>query len=110
MLHRAKRYRGRKYAKPELKESNFSKDEDDLILKLHALLGNRFSFFFFNSISSVIIKIYHNVNVCNNKILMVRFQMVTDSGKIAWTNRRRSKDPLGKLLREETHENGNRSN
>ncbi|XP_013590312.1 PREDICTED: myb-related protein 308 [Brassica oleracea var. oleracea] len=43
MLHRAKRYRGRKYAKPELKQSNFSKDEDDLILKLHALLGNRWS-------------------------------------------------------------------
>ncbi|CAN6934860.1 hypothetical protein Bca4012_101594 [Brassica carinata] len=43
MLHRAKRYRGRKYAKPELKKNNFSKDEDDLILKLHALLGNRWS-------------------------------------------------------------------
>ncbi|CAH8308493.1 unnamed protein product [Eruca vesicaria subsp. sativa] len=45
MLHRVKRYRvrGRKYAKPELKQSNFSKDEDDLILKLHALLGNRWS-------------------------------------------------------------------
>ncbi|KAJ0241154.1 MYB-like 2 [Hirschfeldia incana] len=45
MIHRAKKYRirGRKYAKPELKQSNFSKDEDDLILKLHALLGNRWS-------------------------------------------------------------------
>ncbi|KAF8098680.1 hypothetical protein N665_0261s0045 [Sinapis alba] len=45
VLHRAKRYRlrGRRYAKAELKQSNFSKDEDDLILKLHALLGNRWS-------------------------------------------------------------------
>nr|ABF50789.1 putative MYB [Isatis tinctoria] len=45
MLHRARRYRlrGRNYAKPELKQSKFSKDEDDLILKLHALLGNRWS-------------------------------------------------------------------
>nr|VDD64119.1 unnamed protein product [Brassica oleracea] len=36
--------------------------------------------------------------------------MVIDRGKIAWTNRQRSKDPLGNLRREETHENGNRSN
>ncbi|KAL0701429.1 hypothetical protein Bca4012_057551 [Brassica carinata] len=45
MLYRAKRYRirGRKYAMPEIKPINFSKDEDDLILKLHALLGNRWS-------------------------------------------------------------------
>ncbi|KAF3536892.1 hypothetical protein F2Q69_00020498 [Brassica cretica] len=43
LLHRAERCRvgGRNYEKPELKQSNFSKDEDDLILRLHALLGNR---------------------------------------------------------------------
>ncbi|WZY76606.1 hypothetical protein YC2023_022990 [Brassica napus] len=42
LLHRAERCRvgGRNYEKPELKQSNFSKDEDDLILRLHALLGN----------------------------------------------------------------------
>ncbi|KAH0897599.1 hypothetical protein HID58_047167 [Brassica napus] len=45
LLHRAERCRvgGRNYEKPELKQSNFSKDEDDLILRLHALLGNRWS-------------------------------------------------------------------
>ncbi|ESQ28099.1 hypothetical protein EUTSA_v10019036mg [Eutrema salsugineum] len=37
------RVRGRNNAKLELEQSNFSKDEDDLILKLHALLGNRWS-------------------------------------------------------------------
>ncbi|CAN7040569.1 hypothetical protein BRARA_B01945 [Brassica rapa] len=45
LLHRAERCRvgGRNCEKPELKQSNFSKDEDDLILRLHALLGNRWS-------------------------------------------------------------------
>ncbi|VVA94880.1 unnamed protein product [Arabis nemorensis] len=45
MLQRATRCRVRRrnYVKPELKQSNFSKDEDELILKLHALLGNRWS-------------------------------------------------------------------
>ncbi|KFK41528.1 hypothetical protein AALP_AA2G141200 [Arabis alpina] len=43
MLQRATRCRVRRrnYVKPELR--NFSKDEDELILKLHALLGNRWS-------------------------------------------------------------------
>ncbi|KAJ0231973.1 hypothetical protein HA466_0294480 [Hirschfeldia incana] len=36
--------------------------------------------------------------------------MVIDSGKVTWTNRYRNKDPLGNLLKEETHENGNRPN
>nr|ABK23961.1 unknown [Picea sitchensis] len=31
------------YLRPNLKRGNFSEDEDDLILKLHALLGNRWS-------------------------------------------------------------------
>ncbi|CAA7052281.1 unnamed protein product [Microthlaspi erraticum] len=45
LLHLGKRcrVRGINYTKPELKPRNFSKDEDDLILKLHALLGNRWS-------------------------------------------------------------------
>ncbi|CAN6445325.1 unnamed protein product [Victoria cruziana] len=29
------------YLKPDLKRGNFTEDEDDLIIKLHALLGNR---------------------------------------------------------------------
>ncbi|XP_010471109.1 PREDICTED: myb-related protein 308-like [Camelina sativa] len=46
MQYRGKRcrLRGRNYVRPEVKQSNnFSKDEDDLILKLHALLGNRWA-------------------------------------------------------------------
>ncbi|CAH8257794.1 unnamed protein product [Arabidopsis lyrata] len=45
MQHRGRRcrLRGRNYVRPEVKQINFSKDEDDLILKLHALLGNRWS-------------------------------------------------------------------
>lgn len=44
MQHRKRcRLRGRNYVRPEVKQRNFSKDEDDLILKLHALLGNRWS-------------------------------------------------------------------
>ncbi|XP_060214647.1 MYB-like transcription factor 4 [Lycium barbarum] len=31
------------YLSPNLKRGNFSEDEDDLIIKLHALLGNRWS-------------------------------------------------------------------
>ncbi|CAN6445324.1 unnamed protein product [Victoria cruziana] len=31
------------YLKPDLKRGNFTEDEDDLIIKLHALLGNRWS-------------------------------------------------------------------
>ncbi|XP_010552728.1 PREDICTED: transcription repressor MYB6 isoform X4 [Tarenaya hassleriana] len=31
------------HARPELKTGGFSGDEDDLIIKLHALLGNRWS-------------------------------------------------------------------
>ncbi|EOA35750.1 hypothetical protein CARUB_v10020983mg [Capsella rubella] len=43
--HRVKRcrLRDRNYVRPEVKENKFSKDEDDLLLKLHALLGNRWS-------------------------------------------------------------------
>lgn len=31
------------YLRPDLKRGNFSEDEEDLIIKLHALLGNRWS-------------------------------------------------------------------
>ncbi|KAF3792456.1 Transcription repressor [Nymphaea thermarum] len=31
------------YLRPDLKRGNFTEDEDDLIIKLHALLGNRWS-------------------------------------------------------------------
>ncbi|KAI4379109.1 hypothetical protein MLD38_005445 [Melastoma candidum] len=31
------------YLRPDLKRGNFAEDEDDLIIKLHALLGNRWS-------------------------------------------------------------------
>ncbi|KAK3040734.1 hypothetical protein RJ639_029256 [Escallonia herrerae] len=31
------------YLRPDLKRGNFGEDEDDLIIKLHALLGNRWS-------------------------------------------------------------------
>ncbi|XP_077220198.1 MYB-like transcription factor 4 [Tasmannia lanceolata] len=31
------------YLRPDLKRGNFAKDEEDLIIKLHALLGNRWS-------------------------------------------------------------------
>ncbi|KAK4477654.1 hypothetical protein RD792_016899 [Penstemon davidsonii] len=31
------------YLKPDIKRGNFGEDEDDLIIKLHALLGNRWS-------------------------------------------------------------------
>lgn len=29
------------YLRPDLKRGNFSPDEDELIIKLHSLLGNR---------------------------------------------------------------------
>ncbi|MCD7451847.1 Transcription factor myb3 [Datura stramonium] len=37
------RLRWMNYLRPNLKRGNFSEDEDDLIIKLHALLGNRWS-------------------------------------------------------------------
>uniref|UniRef100_M1D068 Myb-like transcription factor 6 n=1 Tax=Solanum tuberosum TaxID=4113 RepID=M1D068_SOLTU len=37
------RLRWMNYLNPNLKRGNFSEDEDDLIIKLHALLGNRWS-------------------------------------------------------------------
>ncbi|KAL8152867.1 hypothetical protein V2J09_010627 [Rumex salicifolius] len=37
------RLRWKSYLKPGLKRGNFDDDEDDLIIKLHALLGNRWS-------------------------------------------------------------------
>lgn len=30
------------YLRPDLKRGNFGEDEEDLIIKLHALLGNRY--------------------------------------------------------------------
>jgi len=32
------------YLRPDLKRGNFGEDEEDLIIKLHALLGNRYEF------------------------------------------------------------------
>lgn len=32
------------YLRPDLKRGNFAEDEEDLIIKLHALLGNRYEF------------------------------------------------------------------
>ena len=32
------------YLRPDLKRGNFAEDEEDLIIKLHALLGNRCEF------------------------------------------------------------------
>ncbi|OIT21735.1 PREDICTED: transcription factor MYB3-like [Nicotiana attenuata] len=37
------RLRWMNYLRPNLKRGNFSEDEDDLIIRLHALLGNRWS-------------------------------------------------------------------
>ncbi|XP_059642997.1 myb-related protein 308-like isoform X2 [Cornus florida] len=37
------RLRWMNYLRPDLKRGNFAEDEDDLIIKLHALLGNRWS-------------------------------------------------------------------
>ncbi|KAI3443300.1 uncharacterized protein J3R85_000231 [Psidium guajava] len=37
------RLRWLNYLRPDLKRGNFGEDEDDLIIKLHALLGNRWS-------------------------------------------------------------------
>ncbi|CAM8977076.1 unnamed protein product [Rhodiola kirilowii] len=37
------RLRWMNYLKPDIKKGNFGEDEDDLIIKLHALLGNRWS-------------------------------------------------------------------
>lgn len=31
------------YLRPDIKRGNFAQDEEDLIIKLHALLGNRYS-------------------------------------------------------------------
>lgn len=31
------------YLKPDIKRGNFAQDEEDLIIKLHALLGNRYT-------------------------------------------------------------------
>jgi hypothetical protein len=31
------------YLRPDLKRGNFAEDEEDLIIKLHALLGNRWN-------------------------------------------------------------------
>ncbi|KAI4339035.1 hypothetical protein MLD38_024021 [Melastoma candidum] len=40
---RSCRLRWEKYLRPNLKWGNFGEDEEDLIIKLHALLGNRWS-------------------------------------------------------------------
>ncbi|KAL2897045.1 Transcription factor MYB3 [Bienertia sinuspersici] len=37
------RLRWMNYLKPDIKRGNFAQDEEDLIIKLHALLGNRWS-------------------------------------------------------------------
>nr|QSD99735.1 MYB family transcription factor [Melilotus albus] len=37
------RLRWMNYLRPDLKRGNFAEDEEDLIIKLHALLGNRWS-------------------------------------------------------------------
>ncbi|KAL7240264.1 hypothetical protein ACSBR2_006013 [Camellia fascicularis] len=37
------RLRWNNYLRPDLKRGNFAEDEEDLIIKLHALLGNRWS-------------------------------------------------------------------
>lgn len=45
------------YLRPDLKRGNFTEDEDEVIIKLHSLLGNRY--------------IYVNVTyVCNDMILI----------------------------------------
>ncbi|PIA33515.1 hypothetical protein AQUCO_04100154v1 [Aquilegia coerulea] len=41
--HKSCRLRWINYLRPDLKHGNFAEDEEDLIIKLHALLGNRWS-------------------------------------------------------------------
>ncbi|KAF9592336.1 hypothetical protein IFM89_014262 [Coptis chinensis] len=41
--HKSCRLRWINYLRPDLKRGNFAEDEEDLIIKLHALLGNRWS-------------------------------------------------------------------
>ncbi|CAN4103401.1 unnamed protein product [Withania somnifera] len=40
------RLRWMNYLRPNVKRGNFTKEEDEIILKLHAQLGNKYVFFF----------------------------------------------------------------
>jgi len=40
------------YLRPDLKRGNFTDDEDQIIIKLHSLLGNKYDNFFLSFSSS----------------------------------------------------------
>lgn len=47
------RLRWLNYLKPDIKRGNISSDEEDLIIRLHKLLGNRYIYLYYTCISSI---------------------------------------------------------
>lgn len=64
------------YLSPNVKRGDFSEEEDDLIIRLHNLLGNRFTLAFLLQLSIKLALVYINVRSCNlclNSYMEVEF-------------------------------------
>ncbi|KAJ0097451.1 hypothetical protein Patl1_28131 [Pistacia atlantica] len=79
------------YLRPDLKRGNFIEEEDELIINLHSLLGNKYVkipnhivfFFFFVFVYSLMKNLFCGIK---DEIVGIYSQVVSNRCKVAWKN------------------------
>jgi hypothetical protein len=98
------------YLRPDLKRGNFSEEEDELIIKLHSLLGNKYVHMFM--ILSLCLELhaclYVYSLVLNGCYSCLMTQMVADRREAAGEDGQRDQELLEHAHQEEADEQGDR--
>ncbi|XVF43652.1 hypothetical protein PTKIN_Ptkin02bG0057800 [Pterospermum kingtungense] len=75
------------YLRPDLKRGNFAEDEEDLIIKLHALLGNRYKIYTTPVIMRQMkfLSRKNNTRNCPSTLCLVHFYIYTNGNVFRWS-------------------------
>ena len=79
------------YLRPDIKRGNISPDEEDLIIRLHRLLGNRYAENYWRRTDLLM---HHNLSTPYEIINAMYVQVVSDSRTTAWSNGQRNQELL----------------
>ena len=72
------------YLRPDIKRGNISRDEEELIFRLHSLLGNRYVE---KPVENRSVSFIHVPEFIDFSINEMYVQVVSDSRTTAWSNR-----------------------
>jgi hypothetical protein len=80
------------YLRPDIKRGNISPDEEELIIRMHRLLGNRYVQLSLTPHMGVKISIVNGI--LRSSCFIYIMQVVTDSRTTAWANGQRNQELL----------------